>query len=436
MGRAVAAARRANKEWAATAWSQRARLLREYADLLEDHGDELARLDALDAGLPVASMRADVRSAAAEIRYFAGIAGETKGRTIPSGPDALTYTEFVPYPVVARIVPFNHPIKFLAAKVSAALAAGACVVAKPGEQSSLSALRLAELVKDHFPAGVLNIVTGSGGRAGEALASHPDVPRVAFTGSVPTGARIMTAGAPTIKDLSLELGGKNPMIVFPDADPEEAAVNAVAAMNFARSMGQSCGSASRVFVHRDVKERFLVALVKRLGELKVGDPLRDDTDMGPLAFRRHYERVMRYVQSGLDDGAELVHGGRRPAGLDQGFFLEPTAFSGVTMDMKIANEEIFGPVMSILEWDDYESMIDQVNAVPLGLTGNVWTNDISLGLRTARRIESGYISVNGTGKRPAGSPFGGFKSSGIGKESCLEELLSYGREQSVTVTLT
>ena len=404
--------------------------------MLEAHRDELARLDALDAGLPVASMRADVSSAAAEIRYFAGIAGETKGRTIPSGPAALTYTEFVPYPVVARIVPFNHPIKFLAAKVSAALAAGACVVAKPGEQSSLSALRLAELVKEHFPAGVFNIVTGSGARAGEALSSHPDIPRVAFTGSVPTGARVMAAGAPSIKHLSLELGGKNPMIVFQDADPEKAAVNAVAAMNFARSMGQSCGSASRVFVHSDIKERFLIALVKRLGELKVGDPLQGDTDMGPLAFRSHYERVMSHVQSGLDDGAELVHGGKRPPGLDRGFFLEPTAFSGVTMDMKIANEEIFGPVMAVLEWDDYESMIDQVNAVPLGLTGNVWTNDISLALRTARRIESGYISVNGTGKRPAGSPFGGFKASGIGKESCLEEMLSYGREQSVTVTLT
>ena len=246
----------------------------------------------------------------------------------------------------------------------------------------------------------------------------------------------MAAGAPTIKHLTLELGGQNPMIVFPDADPEKAAVNAVAAMNLARSMGQSCGSASRVFVHRDIKERFVVALTKRLGELKVGDPLDDDTDMRPLAFRGHYERVMGYVQAGLDEGAELVHGGKRPARLSQGFFLEPTAFSGVTMDMKIANEEIFGPVMAVLEWDDYESMIDQVNAVPLGLTGNVWTNDISLALRTARRIESGYISVNGTGKRPAGSPFGGFKTSGIGKESCLEEMLSYGREQSVTVTLT
>jgi len=433
--RAVHAARRASRGWAETPWAKRGEVLRAYADLLAQNAEELARLDALDGGLPIASMRADVASAANEIRYFAGLAGEAKGRTIPSGADALTYTEFVPYPVVARIVPFNHPIKFVAAKVSAALAAGATVVAKPGEQTSLSALRLAELVRDVFPAGVLNIVTGSGARAGQALSSHVDVPRVAFTGSVATGARIVEAGAPTIKHTSLELGGKNPMIVFPDADPEKAARASVAAMNLARSMGQSCGSASRVFVHKDVKESFLNALVKRVGELRVGDPLADDTDMGPIAFRAHYEKVTGYIQAGVEEGANLLYGGRRPAGLDKGFFVQPTVFSDVTMKMRIAREEIFGPVMSVLEWDDYEDMLAQVNELPLGLTGNVWTNDISLALRTARRIESGYISINGTGKRPTGSPFGGFKSSGVGKESALDELLSYGREQAVTITL-
>ena len=433
--RAVRAARRASKEWRETPWAKRGRLLHRYAQLLEDNLAELAELDAIDGGLPVASMRADVASAANEIRYFAGLAGETKGRTIPSGADALTYTEFVPYPVVARIVPFNHPIKFIAAKVSAALAAGACVVAKPGEQTSLSALRLAELVQDLFPPGVLNIVTGDGGRAGHSLSSHPDVPRVAFTGSVPTGARVMEAGALTIKHLSLELGGKNPMIVFPDADPERAAVASVAAMNLARSMGQSCGSSSRVFVHTDIKDRFLEALVKRVSELRVGDPLQEDTDMGPVAFRGHFERVMGYIEAGKKEGADLLFGGGRPAGFDTGFFIEPTVFGDVTMDMTIAREEIFGPVMSVLEWDDYEEMLRQVNELPLGLTGNVWTNDINQALRTARRIESGYISINGTGKRPTGSPFGGFKTSGLGKESALDELLSYGREQSVTVTL-
>lgn len=433
--RAVAAARRASEEWSATPWTRRAHRLGEFADLLDAHRDELAELDARDAGLPVASMRADVTSAANEVRYFAGVAGETKGETIPSGPGQVTYTEFVPYPVVARVVPFNHPIKFISGKVAAALAAGAPVVAKPGEQTSLSALRLAELARDLFPAGVLNIITGSGGRAGAALSGHPDVPRVAFTGSVPTGARIMAAGAPAIKHVSLELGGKNPMIVFPDADVDKAAAASVAAMNFARSMGQSCGSASRVFVHRDVKDRFVAALTRRLSELKVGDPLEDDTDMGPIAFRAHYEKVMGYVRKGREEGATLAYGGERPEGLDTGYFLKPTAFSDVTMDMTIAKEEIFGPVVSILDWDEHDEMIAQANGTEFGLTGNIWTRDISAALRTARAIESGYISINGTGRRPTGAPFGGFKSSGIGKESSLDELLSYGRYKSVTITL-
>jgi betaine-aldehyde dehydrogenase len=433
--RAVRAARGASTAWSETPWSTRAQILNRYADVLSDHADELAVLDAVDAGLPVKSMRADVLSAAAEIRYFAGLAGETKGRTFPSGPDALTYTEFVPYSVVARIVPFNHPIKFIAGKVAAALAAGCPVVAKPGEQTSLSALRLAELVRELFPPGVINVITGTGRRAGEALVAHPDVPRVAFTGSVATGARIAQAGAATIKHVSLELGGKNPMIVFPDVDVPQAAAASVAAMNFARSMGQSCGSASRVFAHEDVYDEFVAALADKVGRLRVGDPLDPSTDMGPLAFREHYEKVTSLIAGGVAEGARLVSGGGRPAGLDTGFYLEPTVFADVTMRMRIAREEIFGPVVCVLRWRDYEQMIAEVNSLDVGLTGNVWTRDIAMALRTARRIESGYISVNGTGKRPAGAPFGGFKTSGIGKESSIDELLSYGREQSVTVTL-
>jgi betaine-aldehyde dehydrogenase len=433
--RAVRSARRASTGWSETSPAKRASVLNSYADVLVDHADELAVLDAVDAGLPVKSMRADVLSAAAEIRYFAGLAGETKGRTFPCGPGALTYPEFVPYAVAARIVPFNHPIKFIAGKVASALSAGCPVVAKPGEQTSLSALRLAELVRNLFPAGVFNLITGTGRRAGEALVSHPEVPRVAFTGSVATGARIAQAGAATIKHVSLELGGKNPMIVFPDVDVTKAAAASVAAMNFVSVMGQSCGSASRVFVHEDVYDEFVAALADELSRLRVGDPLDPDTDMGPIAFREHYEKVTALIAAGVDEGAHLVYGGGRPSGFAVGFFLEPTVFADVKMSMRIAREEIFGPVVTVLRWRDYEQMITEVNSLDVGLTGNVWTRDISTALRTARRIESGYISVNGTGKRPAGAPFGGFKTSGIGKESSIDELLSYGREQSVTLTL-
>ncbi len=433
--RAVRAAERSSTAWQDLGWTARARLLREYAQLVEDNLDELAYLDTVDSGNPISSMRADVLGAAEEIRYFAGLAGETKGRTVPSGPNALTYTEFVPYPVVARIVPFNHPLKFAAAKCAAPLAAGCPVIVKPGEATSLSALRLGELVKDLFPAGVFNVITGRGAVAGAALAGHDRVPRVAFTGSVATGQRVAAAGAHGVKHLSLELGGKNPLIVFPDADVATTAKAAVAAMNLARCMGQSCGSASRIFVHEDVNEEFLSALVAAVSSLRVGDPLDPDTDMGPLAFKEHYEKVTALVASGVAEGAKLLYGGGRPEGMDRGFYLEPTVFAQVDMTMRIAREEIFGPVMSVLSWRDYEEMIAQVNSLDVGLTGNIWTNDISLALRTARRIESGYISINGTGKRPIGSPFGGFKLSGIGKESSLDELLSYGREKSVTVTL-
>ena len=230
----VSSAKKASAAWADTPWAKRSEALRELADVISANADDLALLDALDSGNPYNSMRADVLGAAEEIRYFAGIAPETKGRTFPSGPDALTYTEFVPYPVVARIVPFNHPLKFAAAKSAAPLAAGCSVVVKPGEHTSLSALRLAELAKDVFPTGVWNVVTGTGARSGAALAAHPDVPRVAFTGSVPTGRQITEAGKQDIKHVSLELGGKNPFIVFPDADPVAAAAGAVAAMNLSR----------------------------------------------------------------------------------------------------------------------------------------------------------------------------------------------------------
>ena len=429
----VSSATKASGAWADTPWAKRSEALRKFADVISANVDDLALLDALDSGNPYNSMRADVLGAAEEIRYFAGIAPETKGRTFPSGPDALTYTEFVPYPVVARIVPFNHPLKFAAAKSAAPLAAGCSVVVKPGEHTSLSALRLAELAKDVFPPGVWNVVTGTGAKSGAALAAHPDVPRVAFTGSVPTGRQITEAGKQDIKHVSLELGGKNPFIVFPDADPVAAAAGAVAAMNLSRSTGQSCGSTSRIFVHRDIKEVFLSALLEKVATLRIGDPLDPSTEMGPLAFEKHYANVLSYVAAGLEDGARLAFGGKCPDELSSGFFLEPTVFVDVDMSMRIAREEIFGPVMSVLVWDDYDKMIAEANSLEFGLTANIWTRDISKALRTARRVESGYITINGTGGRPLGAPFGGFKSSGIGKESALDELLSYGREKSVTV---
>ncbi len=261
------------------------------------------------------------------------------------------------------------------------------------------------------------------------------MPRIAFTGSVPTGKLVAGACARHVKRVSLELGGKNPMIVFDDSDPRQAAAGAVAAMNLARSMGQSCGSSSRVFVHSRIKDAFCAALVEGVAELRAGDPRDPATNMGPLAFRAHYEKVTELIASGVSEGARLLYGGRRPSGLDRGYYLEPTVFTDVADDMRIAREEIFGPVMSVFEWSDYDEVIRRANATEYGLTANIWTNNISVAFRTARRLQAGYVYINGTGERPAGSPFGGVKSSGLGKENSLEELLSYTSEKSITATL-
>ncbi|MDP9416742.1 MAG: aldehyde dehydrogenase family protein [Actinomycetota bacterium] len=435
VGVAVEAARDAAPAWRDMGWRRRAALLREVAARVAERSEALARLDVRDSGNPLSGMRADVTSACEEVLYYAGIASQTGGITGPMATETMSWTEREPYGVVGRIVPFNHPFKFATGKAAAPLAAGNAVVVKPGEQTSLSALELARIAADVLPPGVLNVVTGRGATAGAALVAHPDVPRIAFTGSVPSGRAVLRGAADEVKHVSLELGGKNPIVVFPDVDPARAARAAVAGMNIARCTGQSCGSTSRLFVHEDVRERFLDALVRRLGELRIGDPMDEATEVGPLAFRAHHERVTSYVESGRREGATLVHGGSRPGHLSRGFFLEPTVFADVQDDMTIAREEIFGPVMSVLSWRDWDDVVRRANATRLGLTANVWTNDVTTAIRTARALEAGYVYVNGNGRRPTGMPFGGWKHSGLGKENGLEELLSYTQEKTVTVTL-
>ena len=434
--RAVQSARSAAGGWRALGWQQRARLLRELAARISAAADELARLDVSDSGNPLRGMRQDVSGAVAEIDYYAGLASQTGGATPPTGDDTVAYTIREPYGVVGRIIPFNHPLKFAAGKIAAPLAAGNAVLLKPGEQTSLSALVLARIAADVLPAGVLNVVTGRGSTAGAALVAHADVPRIAFTGSVPTGRAVLRGAAEHIKHVTLELGGKNPIVVFPDVDPREAARAAVAGMNIARCTGQSCGSTSRLFVHAAIREAFCDALVERLAELQIGDPMDESTDVGPLAFAAHHQRVLGYIEAGRRDGATLLYGGGRPDGFPRGFYVQPTVFTDVDDEMAIAREEIFGPVMSVLSWTDWEEVVRRANATPYGLTANVWTRDVSLAHRTARALEAGYVYVNGHGHRPTGSPFGGWKTSGLGKENCLEELLSYTQEKTVSVTLS
>ena len=430
---AVDAAREALPAWRAKSPTQRADLLLQLERAIAAEEEDLARLDTIDCGSPFAAMLDDVRSARRTLRMFAGLATEIKADAVVNGEEQFAYGVREPFGVVGRIIPFNHPFMFAISKTAAALVAGNTVVLKPAEQTSLSAIRLTELAADILPPGVFNLITGQGAVTGARLAEHPDVPRVAFTGGVAAGRAVLRAGAEHFKSVTLELGGKNPMLVLPDCDPRAAAMAAVSGMNFARSQGQSCQSNSRVFVHRDVRAAFTEALLERVARFRLGDPLEEGVDMGPLAYRGHYERVRGYVQRGVDEGARLLTEERTLP--DRGYFVGPTVFDEVRTDMTIARDEIFGPVLSLIEWDDLDAAVEAANDTSFGLTANIWTNDVRLAHRVAHRIEAGYVWINGQGKRVPGTPFGGYKASGIGKESSLEEILEFTRHKVIAVNL-
>lgn len=432
---AVDAAVAGGAEWSAQPWQRRAACVEEMAERVAAAADELGELDATDAGIPVRTMRREVRESVRRMHYFAALASEVKGVSFPPDPARQAYTVREPYGTVARIIPFNHPLKFACAKIAAPLVAGNAVILKPAEHTSLSALRLGQLVADVFPPGVLNVVTGLGATTGAALVEDPRVRRIAFTGGVENGRRVLRSAADSIKSVSLELGGKNPMIVFPDADVEAAAHAAVEGMGLRGSQGQSCQSNSRLLVHSSIKDRFVDCLAPLLEAIVVGDALDEKTEMGPLAYRGHYERVLDYVARGTADGARLVTGGNRPDGLPAGFFLEPTLFDGVTADMPIATEEIFGPVLALLEWSEPDEALALANDVEFGLTANIWTSRLTTAHTMAARLNAGYVWVNGRGGRTFGAPFGGYKNSGLGRENSLDELLGYTQIKTVDIDL-
>ncbi len=383
---AVAAARAGFAEWRRVLPLERARLLRRVAAILRENAAELAMIDAADCGNPVREMVGDAMVAAAQMEFFAGFVTEMKGASIPMGPDAVNFSVREPMGVVGRIIPFNHPFMFCAGKSAAALAAGNSVIVKPPEQAPLSSLRLAELLDGILPPGVFNIVPG-GKEAGAALASHPGIDKVALIGSVPTGRAVMRAAAETVKPVMLELGGKNALIAYPDADPDEVAAAAIAGMNFTWC-GQSCGSTSRAFLHRDIHDAVIERIKARIGHFKPGLPTDPATTMGAIVSRAQLDRVMGFIEAAKSEGARLVNGGKRPddPALAKGFYIEPTVFAGVTQAMRIAREEIFGPVLAVLEWSDEATMLADVNAPEYGLTCSIWTNDISTAHRTAMAV--------------------------------------------------
>jgi acyl-CoA reductase-like NAD-dependent aldehyde dehydrogenase len=427
VGRAITAAGRAQPAWAALGLEGRSACFARFGELLVANLEELAMLDAIDAGNPVEAMRLDVRISMPYVEGWPALARTLNGEVIPASPGNLHYTSHSPYGVVGRITAFNHPLMFAATRPLPALICGNTIVIKPAPQAPLSTLRLGELFAESFPAGVVNVISG-GAAPGDALVTDQRVKRIAFTGSVSTGLLIQRRAAESgsVKQISLELGGKNAMVVFPDADLDEVVEGAVYGMNFSVCQGQSCGSNSRILVHRNLYDDFVSAVAERLAELRVGPAYEEASDMGPLISAEHHRHVGDYVESGREQGATLVHGGGRPPGVpDGGFFIEPTLFADVRPEMRIAREEIFGPVMSVLPWDDYDSMLELANGVDLGLTASVWTNDLSLAHKTAERLDAGYVWINDSTRHYFGTPFGGTKNSGTGREESTDELLSY-----------
>jgi betaine-aldehyde dehydrogenase len=427
---AVTSAKQAFKEWRRVLPLERAKILRRIAEILRENADELAMIDAADCGNPVREMVSDAMNAAGQMEFFAGFVTEMKGSSIPMGPDVVNFSVREPLGVVGRIIPFNHPLMFCAGKSAAPLAAGNTVVVKPPEQAPLSSLRLAELIGGLMPPGVFNVVPG-GREAGTRLASHPDVAMIALIGSVPTGRAVMKAAADTVKRTMLELGGKNALIAYPDSDSDEVASAVISGMNFTWC-SQSCGSTSRAFIHEKIYDAVIQHIKARITHFKPGLPTNPATTMGAIVSKTQYDRVMSYIDSAKQEGAELICGGSPPAdpALANGYYIEPTIFA-VTSKNRIAREEIFGPILGLFKWDDEAKMLDEVNAVEYGLTASIWTNDLSTAHRTAATVEVGYVWINEIGKHFLGAPFGGFKQSGLGREECFEEMQSFTQEKNI-----
>src|SRR5271154_351958 len=428
---AVGAAKAAFPAWRNTPPFERARLLRRAANVLREHAEELAMIDAADCGNPVHEMVMDATIAAAQIDFYAGLVTEVKGASIPMGPGVVNFTVREPRGVVGRILPFNHPFMFCAGKIGAPVATGNSVVMKPPEQAPLSALRLAELIGGILPPGVFNVVPG-GREAGSSLTTHRDVAMIALIGSVPTGRAVMKAAADTLKPVMLELGGKNALMAYPDADPDDVAGGVVGGMNFTWC-GQSCGSTSRAFIHEKIYDAVLAKVKTKIAHFKPGIATDRATTMGSIISKTQYERILGFIESAKQEGARLFHGGGRPSdpALAKGFFIEPTIFADVQPNMRIAREEIFGPVLSIFKWSDGVKMLEQVNSVEYGLTASIWTNDLSTAHRTAAAVQSGFVWINEVSKHFLGAPFGGYKQSDIRREECIEEMLAYTQEKNI-----
>ncbi|MDC6127546.1 betaine-aldehyde dehydrogenase [Burkholderia gladioli] len=435
--RAVESAREGQRVWAAMTSMQRSRILRRAVELLRERNDELAELEMRDTGKPIAeTLAVDIVTGADVIEYYAGLATAIEGLQIPLREESFVYTRREPLGVCAGIGAWNYPIQIACWKTAPALAAGNAMIFKPSEVTPLSALKLAEIYTEAgVPAGVFNVVQGNGA-VGAMLTAHPGIAKVSFTGGVETGKKVMSlAGASSLKEVTMELGGKSPLIVFADADLERAADIAVTANFF--SAGQVCTNGTRVFVDRAVKDAFIARVLERVARIRVGKPSDADTNFGPLVSPAQLDKVLGFIESAKAEGAKLLAGGER---LTQGHFangqyVAPTVFAECRDEMRVVREEIFGPVMSILDFATEEEAIERANATDYGLAAGVVTENLSRAHRAIHRLEAGICWINTWGESPAEMPVGGYKQSGVGRENGITTLEHYTRIKSVQVEL-
>jgi len=433
---AIKSAKRAQKEWAGWRPVERGRVLRRAADIIMERNRELSELETLDTGKPLQeTLYVDATSGAEALEFFGGIAASINGETINLGTD-FVYTKRVPLGICVGIGAWNYPTQIACWKGAPALACGNAMIFKPSESTPLCALKIAEiLVQAGAPKGLYNVVQGMG-PVGAALATHPDVAKVSLTGSVPTGQKVYAAAAQGLRHVTMELGGKSPLIIFDDADVENAVGGAMLA-NF-YSSGQVCSNGTRVFVQKGIRDQFLDRLVARTKAIRIGDPMDEDVQMGPLVSAKQLEIVSDYIKVGKSEGATCLTGGGTPQiqGFENGCFVEPTVFADVKDNMRIAKEEIFGPVMAVLDFDNEDEVVNRANDTEFGLSAGVFTSDVTRAHRVADRLDAGTLWINNYNLAPVEAPFGGSKMSGVGRENSREALNHYSEVKSVYVGMT
>ena len=437
---AVKAATKAFGTWKRLAPRDRGKLMLKIAEDMEAQSEEIARTLSLETGNAIRTQsRGEIATSVDLFRFYGGVASEQKGETVPLGEQVLCYSRREPIGVVAGIIPWNAPVLLGALKITMALTAGNTLVLKPATDAPLAVLKMAKICASHLPKGVLNVVTGFGSECGVALAKHPQVRKLSLTGSTEVGKSIMAAAADRIVPVTLELGGKSPQIVFPDANDDQVVQSVINGMRFTRQ-GQSCTAGARLFLHASIFDSFMHKLVEKLSTYKIGDPLEEATDIGAIINRKQFETICSYVNDGMSQkGAKLVMGGLPPTEgpLAKGYFMEPTIFADIKNEWRIAREEVFGPILVAIPWHKEEEAIRMANDSHYGLAAFIYSHDIGKALRTAHEIESGWVQVNqGLSIVPSMS-YGGFKQSGIGREYSLEGMLdSYTQRKCITVNLS